>query len=198
MLKYKLGPLTVVVRHEADAYDPSIETPQDPDAPPSIHPTFSQGDHNIEAIQHQGPQDTIVIAQGKVVPQHQILELKSNASSRPIDQMWFGRTPTCCLGGKRNASFDGSYKRRDIRVKGITQKGYKSGNYTGFEKWETDNQEVLQKVVTLLQLLRKTVDEKTEHRSAVLVAMSGEDIKVYEMKERIGALPREMVERFWD
>ncbi|KAL1801559.1 hypothetical protein ACET3X_001901 [Alternaria dauci] len=198
MLKYKFGSLTLVVRHEADAYDPSIATPQDPDVPPNIHPDFTPSGHDVEAIQFDESQATVVIPQGKVVPQHQILELKSNASSRPLDQMWFGRTPTCCLGGKHNAVFGGTYKRRDIRVKGVTQKGDHTDNHKRFENWETDNQEVLRKLVTLLQLLRKTVEEKTEHRSAVLVAMSGDDMKIYETKKRVGALPKEIVDRFWD
>jgi hypothetical protein len=178
MLKYKFGSLTLVVRHEVDAYDPTIVTPRDPDVLPTVHPSFDPGDYNAENIQCDESQGTIVIPQGKVVPQHQILELKSNASSRPLDQMWLGRTPTCCLGGKHNAAFDGTYKRRDIRIKSVTQKGDHKDNYKGFESWEADNQEVLQKLVTLLQLLRKTVEEKTEHRSAVLVAMSGDDMKI--------------------
>ncbi|KAG9187330.1 hypothetical protein G6011_05201 [Alternaria panax] len=217
MLKYKFGSLTLVVRHEADAYDPTIMTPRDPDAPPGIHPSFPLDDHGAETMQDEdlratspeitpSPGDavpsftpaTIVLLQGKVVPQHQIMELKSNTSSRPLDQMWFGRTPTYCLGGKHNAAFDGRYKRRDIRVKGVTQKGDTTDNHRGFENWEAGNQEVLQRLVTLLQLLRKTVEEKTEHQSAVLVAMSGNDMKVFETKKRVGALPKQMVERFWD
>ncbi|KAI4709330.1 hypothetical protein J4E89_006079 [Alternaria sp. Ai002NY15] len=197
-IKYKLGSLTIVVRHEADAYDPTIESPRDPDAPPSTLPSFVPGERGVNTIQHGGPQKTTVLVQGKVVPQHQILELKSNASSRPIDQMWFGRTPTCCLGGKHNAHFDGTYRQKDIRIKEVTQAGSKSDSFKGFEKWEKGNQEALQKVVTLLQLLRKAVGEDTEHQSAVFVAMSSDDIKVYETKERIGALPKEIVERFWD
>jgi len=197
-IRYKLGSLTIVVRHEADAYDPTIESPQDSDAPPSTLPTFVPNEHDVETIQHGGPQKTTVLVQGKAVPQYQILELKSNASSRPIDQMWFGRTPTCCLGGKHNAHFDGTYRQKDLRIKEVTQAGSKSDSFKGFEKWEKGNQEALQKVVTLLQLLRKTVGEDTKHRSAVLVAMGSDDIKVYETKERIGALPKEIVERFWD
>ncbi|CAN9365893.1 unnamed protein product [Alternaria alternata] len=196
MLKYKLGSLTLVVRHEADAYDPAIVTPPDPDALPTVHPSFDLGYYDAKTFECDKSQGTIVIPQGKVVPQHQILELKSNASSRPLDQMWLGRTPTCCLGGKHNAAFDGTYKRRDIRIKSVTQKGDHKDNYKGFESWEADNQEVLQKLVTLLQLLRKTVDEKTEQRSAVLVAMSGDDLKLYQTKKRIGALPKEIVDRF--
>ncbi|CAN9313540.1 unnamed protein product [Alternaria alternata] len=196
MLKYKLGSLTLVVRHEADAYDPAIVTPPDPNALPTVHPSFDLGYYDAKTFECDESQGTIVIPQGKVVPQHQILELKSNASSRPLDQMWLGRTPTCCLGGKHNAAFDGTYKRRDIRIKSVTQKGDHKDNYKGFESWEADNQEVLQKLVTLLQLLRKTVDEKTEQRSAVLVAMSGDDLKLYQTKKRIGALPKEIVDRF--
>ena len=197
-IKYKLGSLTIVVRHEADAYDPTIESPQDPDAPPSTLPSFVPDERNVKIIEHEGSQKTIVLVQGKVVPQYQILELKSNASSRPVDQMWFGRTPTCCLGGKHNAHFDGTYRQNDIRIKEVTQAGSKSDSFKGFEKWEKGNQEALQKVVTLLQLLRKTVGEDTEHQSAVFVAMGSDDMAVYETKERIGALPREIVERFWD
>ena len=52
--------------------------------------------------------------------------------------------------------------------------------------------------MTLLQLLRKTVGEDTEHQSAVFVAMGSDDVKVYETKERIGALPKGIVERFWN
>ncbi|KAE8831401.1 hypothetical protein PTNB73_09059 [Pyrenophora teres f. teres] len=193
MLKYMLGPLNIVVRHEADAYEPNIGTLQDPDAPFGTYPGPILGDTKFEAIQHRSPCATKIIAQGKLVPQHQIVELKSNDSAQPKDQMWLGRTPTCCLGGKHKADFDGIYKDTSVKVKSIHQKGDGS-----FEEWETRNQESLQKLVALLQILRQRVWEGTEEHSAILIAKNRNDLKVFATKERIGALPREIVERFWD
>ncbi|KAI2478447.1 hypothetical protein Ptr902_10060 [Pyrenophora tritici-repentis] len=139
MSQYMLGPLSIVVRHEADAYDPSGAL-QDPDAPSDTYPGPI-------------PSDT----KGKLVPQRQVLELKSNDSAQPKDQMWLGRTPTCCLGGKHKAGFDGVYKKTSVKVKSILQKG--DG---GFEEWEIKNQESLQKLVALLQILRQKISEGTE------------------------------------
>jgi hypothetical protein len=64
--------------------------------------------------------------------------------------MWFGRTITCCLGGWHNVALDRSYEQREYRIKGVTEKVDKTEYYKNFENWEAGNQEVLQKLVTLL------------------------------------------------
>ena len=52
-------------------------------------------------------------------------------------------------------------------------------------------------ISSLLQILRQKVD-KARERSAFLVAFNKNDLKVYDTKERAGALPKEIMKRFWD
>jgi hypothetical protein len=54
------------------------------------------------------------------------------------------------------------------------------------------------KLAWLLQELRTVVKEKTNEGSAVLVSLGkGEPIEVFEAKTSVGALPKEIVEKFW-
>ena len=182
VLRYKLGPLDIVLRLEVDAYRADFE--DDPDAPKSCLAEYIPKPELTTTIDHHSPQPTAVIARGTMVSHSKTIELKSNEKSRPLEQMWLGRTPSCCLGAHKN----GFYKR--TFEKHVTQKE--------FEEWEQKQQDGLQKLVWLLQKLREVVTNHTRERSAVLVALGkGEPLQVYETKERIGALPKEIVEHFW-
>ncbi|KAF2824947.1 hypothetical protein CC86DRAFT_253904, partial [Ophiobolus disseminans] len=122
---YMLAHLNTVVRYEVDAYDPDAEEP------------------NNATINYSGA--TIVIPKGSLAKQHQLVEIKSNTGSRPVEQMWFGRTPICCLG-QYNKQFPGQYSYAKLRTKHVTPQE--------FEEWETKSQVFLQKLVWLLQRMR--------------------------------------------
>lgn len=67
-----------------------------------------------------------------------------------------------------------------------------------FGAWEAKHQFQLQKLVWFLEELRR-VTERSAGRAAVLVAIEkGAPLQVFEQKVRSGALPQEIVNRFWD
>jgi len=198
-LMYPLGPLNIVVRYEVDAYMAESEVPHDPNRAPCHYPE-AVPDAISAAIGPQMPPATVVIAKGTPIKQHQLIEMKSGKSSRPLEQMWFGRTPNCVTGKPLKEVTPegvryGVYTHKITKTQYVTQTGEKD-----FEDWEQQNQPWLRKLVWLLQKLRDTV-EKTKDRSAIFVSLAEKDNKrftVYETKERIGALPKDLVERFWD
>jgi hypothetical protein len=179
MLRYAFGGLNMVVRIETDAYLPDEAT--DSVVP---HPSCTSPPGPAPGIPHSGPDRTQIIVAGTLAPHPSTLELKSRHVPKPLEQMWFGRTPTCFLGRHK----DGLVKRADVVRYGETE----------FEDWETRNQAQLQRLEWLLRELRRVV-QGTREGAAVLVSLGkGEPLRVYETRERVGAVPREVVERFWD
>jgi hypothetical protein len=166
---------------------------------------------------HTGPQLTKVVLAGMMVPQDQIVELKSNNKSKPKEQMWFGRTPNCCCGSFQNENKKARDQEKEKAKRGLyIQKNVKVEHMSldDFEKWETDFTEAtheqsndmdvqkgLRKLVSLLDFLREAT-KKTSEGAAVMVYAEDENknriITVYEAKEKISALPGEIVERFWN
>lgn len=99
-----------------------------------------------------------------------------------MEQMWFGRTPTCFLGRHKN----GLLKRADT---------LRASN-KDFEDWEVKFQPGLQKLAWLLKELRKAV-KHTRDGSAVLTSLGkGAPIVVYEAKAKPVAIPDKIVVRF--
>ncbi|KAH7082108.1 hypothetical protein FB567DRAFT_499826 [Paraphoma chrysanthemicola] len=196
VIRYTLGDLELVVRIEADAY---MATSRDPPTFPA--PIADEIIDAAPAIMQNGPQQTKVVLGGKMIPQDQIIELKSNDKSKPKEQMWFGRTPNSCCG-----SFQNELKRfKDLE---------KEKAKRDFEKWESgfaeatddfsndmDIQKGLQKLVSLLKMLREAT-KKTAEGSAVMVYAEDENkqriLTVYEAKEKIGVVPKEIEKMFWD
>jgi hypothetical protein len=156
----------------------------------------------IEGIAHSGPDQSLVIRGGKLIDHCHILEIKSKSSLIPKEQMWYGRTPNCCLGAQNKAN-----KREFTRA---TVKHLDVDEYVAWETevkaadlWNNapakDTQRCLQKLEWLLQELRRMVKEETKDGSAYMYALGrGEDeLVVYEAEENVGALPKEIVEKFW-
>jgi hypothetical protein len=131
ILRYDFGGLNMVVRIETDAYMPN--TAYDLDAPIVPHPVFAAEPSPVEGIAHKGPEQTKVILGGTLVPHFLTVELKSKDKPKPLEQMWFGRTPTCFQGRHK----DGLPRRADILE--ISEQG--------FVDWESKNQTILQKLV---------------------------------------------------
>ncbi|KAH7070406.1 hypothetical protein BKA63DRAFT_475608 [Paraphoma chrysanthemicola] len=207
IIRYTLGDLELLVRIEADAY---MATSRDPPAFPA--PTVAEIKDAAPAILHTGPQQTKVVLGGKMIPQDQIIELKSNDKSKPKEQMWFGRTPNSCCG-----SFQNELRRSKDPEKEKAKRGlYIQKNMTNedFEKWESDFAEAtddfsndmdvqksLQKLVSLLRMLRE-VTKKTAEGSAVMIYAEDENkqriLTIYEAKEKVDAVPKEVEKMFWD
>jgi hypothetical protein len=183
VLRYDFDGLDMVVRIEADAYVPDLE--YKPDAPVVLQPLHDSTTTSATSIFHHTPRPTIVIPKGTIVPHAQIVEMKSNDKTKPKEQMWFVRTPLCCLGAHKN----GLFTRADVEM----------FDQDEVEEWENKYQIGLRKLVWLLHELRTVVKDRTREGTAVLVATGkGKPIVVYETKTRVGALPQEIVERFWE
>jgi hypothetical protein len=180
VLRYEFGGLDMVVRIEADAYMPGTE--YDVCEPIMPHPFFdSELSSSAEGIAHS--LKTEVIPKGTLAPHFLTIELKSNEKVKPLEQMWLGRTPNAFLGR--------------CKAGVLKQATVEKASAADFEEWEKKNQASLRKLAWLLRELRGVV-KKMREGSAVLVAMGkGQPMEVYEVKTKVGALPEEIVERFW-
>ncbi|KAJ5022285.1 hypothetical protein J3E71DRAFT_353072 [Bipolaris maydis] len=190
-IRYKMGPLNVVCRFEADAYDDNMRNDNltaseaaattGNGAGPTTRPTFN----------YNAP--IRVLQKGHIVPTAQMVELKTQAyhpeSSTLVqcqDQLWFGRT--CLL-------FTAPYDKETGRV----QRVKKEDATERVARWEEAQQEALQKLVALLIRIRAVlVRERRPNRAVVLVreAKSG-PLVLRTMEERSHAVDRETRELFW-
>jgi hypothetical protein len=181
VLRYEFGGLDMVVRIEADAYMPGME--YDVCEPIMPHPFFD-AEMSIATKGVAHALKTEVIPKGTLAPHFLTIELKSNEKVKPMEQMWLGRTPNAFLGR--------------CKAGVLKQAVVEKASAVDFEEWEKKNQASLRKLAWLLRELRGVV-KMTSEGSAVLVAMGkGQPMEVYEVKKKVGALPKEIVERFWD
>jgi hypothetical protein len=196
VLLYSFGGLRIIVRIEADAY---VEIDSEPAA--TSDPSASSENGPTESIAHNGPHRTTVIKGGRTISQENIMELKSNQTQVPKDQMWFGCTPYCGLG---------SFPQKDPRNYARGKVEVKQMSVEDFETWEKENQQSLQKLVWLLEELRNVT---IENGAAIAVYLGKDEprpegaaegskkpdssLRVYTAKDKVGALPDEIVEKFW-
>lgn len=172
-----------MVRVEADACVADHE--YNPDAPVVLQPQFDPLLSTSTGIAYDSPQRTKVIVGGILTPHAQIIEMKSNEKPKPKEQMWFGRTPICLLGNHK----DGLFKKPELKY--ITQ--------AETDDWEDKYQVSLRKLAWLLEELRTVLKEQTSEGSAVLILVGkGEPLVMYESKKHVDALPKEIVDVFWD
>jgi hypothetical protein len=179
VVRYDFGGLNMIVRIEVDAYIPNA--PYDPSSPLAPHPFFDPYLSPPGGIPHS--LQTSVIPAGTLIPHFLTIELKSNEKSKPLEQMWLGRTPNAFLG----------------RGKGgfLKQATVEKASEEELVKWEIDNQGSLKKLAWLLGELREVA--KRSEGSAVLVVMGkGSMMEVFEVERKVGAVPGEIVEKSWD
>ncbi|KAI8941185.1 hypothetical protein NX059_002422 [Plenodomus lindquistii] len=140
-----------------------------------------------DVIPHSNQCHTQVITQGRLTTHNQSLELKCNERKpEAAQQIWFGRVPRIVYGKHKTGSV---CNPEEIRW---TQ--------SDFEAWAAapQTQGDLRKLVWLLSEIRSLVLNKTNGH-AVLVAMEkGAPLQIFQAKQSWGALPRAIVERFWD
>lgn len=215
-LKYDFGGLNMVIRVEEDAFLPNTE--YDFAAPVVLHSAYVPDNTCDSGAVHTSPEATTVIAKGKLIPHSLMIELKSNVTTMPKEQMWLGRTQHCALGRLDNlddntdATKDGIASEEivsdkishgegtegNIQKRKIKRLDVKTMDQAMMEEWETKNKAGLRKLAWLLQRLREMVTEKTDG-SAIMVSLGkGEPLIVYGTKERVGALPQEFIDEFWN
>ncbi len=188
-IRYAMGPLNVVCRFEADAYDDGI-------VPDDLTPTEAAAVRGVGLAErpkfaYNAP--LRVLQKGRIVPTAQMLELKTQAYNpegaglvQCQDQLWFGRTSLLFTGPYEKAT--GTVSR--VKQEDATQR---------VKKWEHDKQESLQKLVALLVRLRDVLKrERRPNRALVLVREGkGGPIVLRTMEERSWGVDRETREKFW-
>lgn len=193
-IRYRMGPLNVACRFEADAYvDAAAETPSDSEAA-AVAPPVPTGADLMQRPKFTYHAPFKVLQKGHLVPGHQILELKTQVV-KPLeyqafgpwqDQLWFGRTKHI---------FTGRYEAGTGKILQIK----KEDATARVKRWEDRNQTELQKLVALLMTLRATLmKQKGPMRSAILVR---EDPRgpaaLYVMLDKRNLVQRQFFERHW-
>jgi hypothetical protein len=175
-IQYDFGGLNIVVRAETDAYMPDSQLSKD-EIEEMIASSTSHPDPVVAAttISHDGSQSTVVLLAGK-----------SNSQSKPLDQIWVGRTSRWSLGSNKDGVFSS------------VEKTFTPEEMKRTYEDDSKRQAGLRKLVWLLSELKKTVKENTSDGSAVLLCFGkGEELVVYPMKKHEPALPEAIVRRFW-
>jgi hypothetical protein len=187
-IQYDFGGLNIIVRAETGAYMPDSRLSSD-----EIRRIFANSESQpkpevaTSTIRHDGSDSTVVLLAGKSIPHDRTMELKSNSQSKPLDQIWVGRTLRWSLGSNKDGVFSSTEKT-------FTPQEMK-------RSYEDDGkrQAGLRKLVWLLAELNKTVKENTSDGSAVLLCFGkGEELVVRPMKRHLPALPEAIVQRFWE
>ncbi|KAJ4377433.1 hypothetical protein N0V83_000258 [Neocucurbitaria cava] len=187
-IKYAMGPLNVVCRFEADAYDDGLgsdELTQSEVSAVSGGPTERPRFDYRPRIR--------VLQKGHIVPMSQMVELKTKKYDpeqfRPVmcqDQLWFGRTSLLFTApyGHNTGTIE-RVKREDA-----TQR---------VKNWEESNQESLRKLVSLLTELRDVLKrERRPNRAVVLVRdEKAGPLSVRSMEGMNHAVGREFFVRHW-
>jgi hypothetical protein len=197
VLKYNFGGLCMVIRIEVDAYDPDAQNEVDASANPILESVLSAAP--INSIPHQSPRYTAVIPKGTLISHSKMMEFKSNTHVEAIEQMWFGRTPNFC-GAKDmpvKNEFDQPVKDKDGKPKTEFEVVLKHTDQARFEKFERQYQDKMRLLVSFLVELRRVVMEETAEGSAELRLVEKGRVNVYETKKETGALPQDIVDRFW-
>ena len=186
-IQYEFGGLSIVTRAEIDAYIPDSPLSKD-EIKKMLAKSASLAEPEVATttIHHDSSGSTRVLLAGRLIPHDKAMELKSNNQSKPLDQIWVGRTSGWSLGSNKDGVFSSTEKR-------FTPEDMK-------KSYEDDvkRQSGLRKLVWLLSELKKTVKENTSDGSAVLLCFGkGEELIVRPMNKHEPALPKAIVQYFW-
>ncbi|EUC33366.1 hypothetical protein COCCADRAFT_96310 [Bipolaris zeicola 26-R-13] len=190
-IRYKMGPLNVVCRFEADAYDDGMGNDNLTESEVAATTGNGAGPTTRPTFNYSAP--VRVLQKGHIVPTAQMVELKTQAyhpeSSALVqcqDQLWFGRT---------SLLFTAPYDKETGRV----QRVKKEDATERVARWEQAQQEALQKLVALLVRIRAVlVRERRPNRAVVLVREAkGGPLALRTMEERSYAVDRDTMEIFW-
>ncbi|KAJ4313229.1 hypothetical protein N0V94_007050 [Neodidymelliopsis sp. IMI 364377] len=194
-IRYRMGPLNVVCRFEADAYvDTTSSTLSMSEAAAVVPPVPTEPDlMERPRFTYRGP--FRVLQKGSLVPGSQILELKTQVEKPREDgqslvscqdQLWFGRTSHLYTGRYE----PGTGKVLYVKKEDATQR---------IKRWEVKEQENLQKLVGLLTMLKgMLMRQQGPLRSAILVREDPRGpLTVHEMVEKHNVVQRQFFERHW-
>lgn len=194
-IRYRMGPLRVVCRFEADAYvDTAADGMFDSEAAAAIPPIPIEADLMKRPVfTYRAPFK--VLRKGHFVPSEQLLELKTQAE-RPRedgqsnvscqDQLWFGRTTHLYTGRYES----GTGKILYIKKEDATER---------IKKWEERHQESLRKLVGLLTKLRDICRQQDGPSKAVILVREDPrgPLVVHKMQDKRKIVQREFFERHW-
>lgn len=194
-IRYRMGPLNVVCRFEADAYVDTAPDTLSQSEVAAVVPSVPSGRDLMQRPKFTYNAPFKVLQKGHLVPGQQILELKtqvhktgddSQSFGSWHDQLWFGRTKHLYTGRYEA----GTGKILFIKHEEITER---------MKRWEDKNQEDLQKLVALLTRLKETVmKQKGSVRGAILVREDSRGpATLYEMLDKRNIVRREFFERHW-
>lgn len=193
-IRYRMGPLDVVCRYEADAYvDTPADTLSESEAVAVVPPLMK--DDLMQRPRFDFTAPFHVLQKGHMVPNNQILELKTQID-KPGDnspkynewnaQLWFGRTKHLYIGRYEK----GTGKVLRTRQEDATER---------VKRWEDVHQTDLRKLVGLLGMLREIVgQEPGPVRAAVLVREHPRGpATLHEMLDKKTPIPRPFLEKNW-
>jgi hypothetical protein len=186
-IRYPMGPLSVVVRFEADAYDDGVA---------NDHLTQSEvqavsGGLAVRPVFKFGA-PIRVLQKGHIVPTAQMVELKTQSFREEYravacqDQLWFGRTKLLYTGPYGPG--DGTVK--SIRLEDATAR---------VKRWEENQQENLKKLVGLLDLLRQILKRNRSPNSGLVLVREDKagPVTVRSMEANSRAVGRDAFQRYW-
>ena len=187
VIRYRLGDLECVVQFQADAHLQTNENPHASAAEKtdsSSHPR-SDADFNVEDQTNWRPLQ--VIPGGRVVPLSTLVEIKSYldqnqdlALKETIAHTWFSRIP--------NSIFVRLDKGKVTSVKHL-----RIAN--DFSSWETEHQEGLRKLTSLITQLRGVASQA---KGKVFKArFNGPKLEIYESKDSNLIPPEKFITQFW-
>ncbi|KAH7413663.1 hypothetical protein DE146DRAFT_673458 [Phaeosphaeria sp. MPI-PUGE-AT-0046c] len=187
-IRYPLGPLNVVVRFEADAYDDGAETSDmltvyEAEA-------VSGGSMSRPAFRYSAP--IRVLQKGHIVPNGQMVELKTQAwkeeQSRVAcqDQLWFGRTSLLYTGPYTS----GTGEVKKIKYEDATER---------VKRWEENQQTNLRKLAGLLAMLKNIMKQENRPNRAVVLVREDKAgaLSVRSMESMNRAVGGEALNRHW-
>lgn len=196
-IRYRMGPLNVVCRFEADAYVDTASDQLSASETDAVVPPIPTDPDLMERPRFTYRAPFRVLQKGHLVPGSQILELKtqvekprSEDKSQPLvacqDQLWFGRTTHLYTGRYEAGTGKILYvKREDAKAR--------------VKRWEAKEQENLQKLVGLLAMLKgMLMGLQGPLRAAVLVREDPRGpVTLHEMQEKHNVVQHQFFQRHW-
>ncbi|KAF2446284.1 hypothetical protein P171DRAFT_512095 [Karstenula rhodostoma CBS 690.94] len=221
VLRYKLGPLALVVRLEADAFLAEAEAPLSE----SDDTTFYGSKTVDSSSQHSGiphPHATSLILSGHYISQSLVTELKTTNTgiesmvSKAMPQLWAGQKDTVIVGDRKsgetdpNATLSKKQRKQAAGKLALAKKEGEAGGFAMFYSadvrdirqdrfdWEDDKQPDLQKLVGLLKGLTEAVGQVKGGKMLLRKTERTGPLELYEGGDDMtDALPKEIIETFW-
>ncbi|KAI1265396.1 hypothetical protein F5Y18DRAFT_51050 [Xylariaceae sp. FL1019] len=194
VLQYNMGGLNCVVRFEVDGCYKPTDEPADigsdafgQDLLVKLRDFAINGLPSTQSTtgssSRTGPSPESSL---KVMPQSTAAEIKTCGKPRRLGkfmpQLWFGRTPWLIMGHHNQGTF------HDVEITDVK---------SDFAAWETRHQAKLAKMVTLLTQLRQSVQKAGSRRCVAIYEKKSSQLTVFESTANKGALPDDIVRKFW-